>query len=84
MLNNNQKELNNQRKINPKRPQLMIKKKIKKRKTKKRKIRMNQKIIKQQLLQLRLPLLLIPENITHLLAQLVPGFLGIKKKKKII
>jgi hypothetical protein len=82
MLNNNQKQLKNQRKINPKRLELMIKRK--KRRTKKRKIRRNQKIIKQQLLQLRLPLLSIPENITHWLAQPVPGYLGIKRKKKII
>ena len=65
MLNNNQKELKNQRKINPKRLELMIKKKTKKRKTKKRKIRMNQKIIRLQLLQLPLLLLLTQENITH-------------------
>jgi len=81
MLNNNLKQLKNQRKKNPKRLELMIKRK--KRRTKKRKIRMNQKIIRQQLLQLRLPLLSIPENITHWLAQPVPGYLGTKRKKKI-
>ena len=82
---NNQKQPTNQRKINRKRQALMIRRKTKKpRKTRKtRKIRKSQKRIKQQLQPPQPPPPSIQENITHWLARPVPGYLGIRKKKKI-
>lgn len=62
---------------------MMIRRKTKKRKTRRRKIRKNQKIIKPQLQPKPRQQPSIQENITHSLVLPVPGYLGIRKKKKI-